>query len=299
MRTALLTLCTVCLVARSGDFACAAAPRSETVSHFKVTIGSKLKTDSEGETEDIDASTEISYTWQAQARQRSLSFDSILVQASVDGKEVMNTFMDRTRVSTPDTDKTKPGPKDSAPDHLKTALENSFGVPIFVIELDDARKFIRRTRLIDPDAKPVFDQALIANALLFHPEFPDKQETWQSPAGVHMGNNALAKGKLTYVKVPGNSSRPTTRVSGTLVNAAVTSADGQTTIKNAQYVVGGQQTYDMARHEWISGKLSIDVTYQLFEEDREVAKTAGKMVLTLELVNSDTVNELPAPPDAK
>ena len=71
-------------------------------------------------------------------------------------------------------------------------------------------------------------------------------------------------------------------MSGTLSKDSYKLPEGPLTIKNAKYVVNGEQHFDPARREWVSGKLTIDVAYEMTDGDRAVASTKGAMVASFE-----------------
>ena len=54
------------------------------------------------------------------------------------------------------------------------------------------------------------------------------------------------------------------------------------TIKNATYVVNGEETYDPRQREWVAGKMTMDITYKLWANNQDVGGTSGTMVLTFQ-----------------
>jgi hypothetical protein len=109
----------------------------------------------------------------------------------------------------------------------------------------------------------------------------DKNE-WSAPTEVSMGNGGFAKGQLNYKKVEGGKNGQAVKVSGTLTNDGFAVPNSPLTMKSAKYVVDGVQTYDPAQKEWTSGKMNIDVSYEMAATGQPVGVAKGTMVVSLE-----------------
>ena len=204
------------------------------------------------------------------------------VKASEGEKELMNSFMSRAKFVNTQNGQTQEVPFDQAPDELKSMLKDSFEVPLCKIEVDNNDKEVKRTIVAGAGAKTLVDNGLIANAVLFHPAYFTDKDEWQSDAEISMGNGGFAKGKLTYKKVPGGKGGQAVKVTGTLSNDNFKQPGSPLVIKDVKYVVTGEQTYDPAVKEWVSGKLTIDVSFQIVFEDDTKVSNKGTMVMTLE-----------------
>jgi hypothetical protein len=225
-----------------GTFAVAAEPDKEVAHQFKFTITANLEMDVQGKKQKVVGDTEANYKWTRNSRERILSFNSVSVKVNVDGKQMMNTFMSRAKVTNTADGKTDTVPVENAPEQLKTMLEDSFGVPICKLKLDEKGKEVKRTVVAGPGAKDFIDNGMIANALLFHPPVVRDQDEWQAAAEVSMGNGGYARGKLTYKKEDTGKGGESFKVSGTLTNDGFKKLGTQLTIRKVNYIVRGKQT---------------------------------------------------------
>jgi hypothetical protein len=264
-----------------GAFVAAAEPDKDSPATFKVVLASKMETDIQNKKQKFATETEYVYAWKRNDNVRELTYESVRVKFDSE-KEQFSVFMNRDKSITTQSGAIQEVTVDKAPEDLKKKLQDSFGAVLCKVEVDANGKEVKRTVIAGPGAKDVIDSGVIANALLFHgPYYPDKDE-WQADAEISMGKGGYAKGKLTYKKVPGTKGAPTYKVSGTLSNDAVAIPGSPVSIKDAKYVVSGEQTFDPAQKEWTAGKLSIEVSSQTIVNEQPLGTTKGTMVATFE-----------------
>jgi hypothetical protein len=257
-----------------------AAERSHS---FKLRIVAVIDVETQGKNQKVDADTVLKYTWKQRGGERALHFDSALVKAKKDGDPFMDTFMSRARVTNTEAGKTTEVSLENAPGELKQMMQDSFGVPLCKLRVDETGKEVKREIVAGPGAKTLLEQGMIANARLFHPPFVPGKDEWSAATEVSMGNGGFAKGELTYKKGVRARGRQVVKVSGTLTNDGFKSPDTMLTFKNVKYVVSGEQTYDPSAGEWVSGKLLINVLFQL-TRDALVGSAKGNMVLSFDEV---------------
>lgn len=263
-----------------GTFAIAAEPSQ---SHsFKFTIESHVDMVIEGEKQKIDADTELHYTWNHQGGERNLSFDSMLVKVNKDDIQTMNIFMSREKFENMERGQTDVVPFEEAPDELKKILQDSFGVPVYKMQVDGNGKELKREVVAGPGAKDIIEQGVIANARLFHAPFMRAQDKWSAATEITMGNGGFANGELTYKKAAGGKGGQAVKVSGTLTNEGFKVAGTPVSIKEAKYVIDGMQTYDPAQREWISGNLDVDVFFVMTAGNKPLATAKGTMVFSVD-----------------
>ena len=242
---------------------------------FNITLRSKMDIVAQGKVQKVDAETDIYYTWTRNARRRVLSIQSLMAKVGVDGKPLSNGFMSRAKITQTEQGETQEVLLESATEELKQMLQDSFDSPVCEREVDDNGREVKRTVVAGPGAKDLIDSGIIANALLFHPPFLQDQNEWQAQTEVSMGNGGYATGRLSYTKTGGAKIGQTVKVSGTLTNESFKKPGTPVTIKNASYVVRGEQTYDPSQQAWVSGEIAIDVSFQLAANDRIVSSAKG------------------------
>ena len=88
---------------------------------------------------------------------------------------------------------------------------------------------------------------------------------------------------MTYTKIPGGKGGQAVKVAGTLTADNV-KGQGGTMIKDGKYKVTGEQTYDTERKEWVAGKLTMDVSFQMTDGTKVVATAKGEMDVTFGLL---------------
>jgi hypothetical protein len=102
-----------------------------------------------------------------------------------------------------------------------------------------------------------------------------------------MGNGGFARGKLTYLKqANGKAGQTVVKVSGLLLNDSFKQPGTRLILKKVRYVVSGNQTYDHALREWISGKLSFKISYLMEANDKLLGYTEGIILVVLETLPS-------------
>jgi hypothetical protein len=241
---------------------------------FKLTLESKMEMDISGKKQAIDAHTEFDYTWQKTAQTRSLIVDSVFIKAGANGKIAMNTLMSRQKFTSVEDGKTTEILFDKAPPALQASMKDSFGVPLLEMQVDAGGKETSRKVIAGPGAKDLLDNGVLANGLLFHPPAPTGQAEWQADSEMSMGNGGYAKGKLTYKKI---ADRPgdVYAVTGTLSNQNFPRVGTPVVVKDARYAVSGEQTYDTAQKEWASGKLKVDVGFEMTANGKTVGTAKG------------------------
>jgi len=250
-----------------------------TVAHaFRVEIDSDVDMEVQGQKQKLDADTELRYTWRQTGLERVLNFDSMKVKLQSNAMEMMDSFMSREKFTNTFQGKTDEVAVDQAPPALKSMLEDSFGAPLVKLQVDKEGKELKREVVAGPGASAIVENGMIANAMLFHGPFPQGRKQWESEMQISMGNGGFAKGTLTFVQTKGNNYK----VSGELSNEFFQQPGVPVAIKNAHYVVTGDETFDPADNDWGSGKFNIDVAFDLAAEKETIGKAKGKMVVTFE-----------------
>lgn len=263
--------------------AVAAAADKEVAHSFQVTIVGQLDMEVQGQKQKVDGDTELRYTWRRSGQERTLSFDAMALKLQVDGKEQMNTSMSRAKVVNIRQGEKSEVLFENAPEQAKKILQDSFGAPVCKLQVDESGKEVKREVVAGPGAQSlIVDPGMIANAVLFHPPFPVGKDEWEADTEVTMGKSGYAKGKLTYTKVAGGNKRQTVKVSGTLTNDSSKQPGTQQGVSGARYIVRGEQTYDPAQQEWVSGELTMDVSFQMTSDDKPIGSAKGQMTLSFE-----------------
>jgi len=264
----------------------AAAADLELSHPFKLTLVSELQMDIQSQKQKVIADTALHYTWKQTGSERTLSFDSVRVKAIVDGKELMATFMSRAKFANRQDGTTDVIPFEKAPVALQKILHDSFGVPLCKLQVDKVGKEVKRELLAGPGAEDFVAKGTMSNAMMFHAPFVPDQNEWDAGAEITLGNGGFVKGNLVYHKGAVGKGKVPVKVSGTLTNDAYNEPGSPLTIENARYVVNGDQTYDPARREWVSGKLTLDVSFDLSADGNSVGQAKGTIIANLALLPS-------------
>lgn len=263
----------------------AAPPATAPESHsFHVAIVSELQNKlGNGVTQKMEATADVRYTWKNVDRDRILTFDQLGTKALMDGKLLINATMSRDKFINVSEGMTTEIKSSEAPERLRKMLQASFGEPLCKLQRDADGKEVKRTIMSSPDAKDMIDNGMIVNALLFHPPYYSGKTEWQSESEIRMGKGGTAKGKLRYKKSEGN----TWQVTGTLSNDEFMRENDGFTLKKAKYAVDGSQSYDAALREWVAGKMSINVGYEMYQDDTKVGTANGTMRATFERIEPE------------
>lgn len=247
---------------------------------YTLTIASDLqiKAQDQPKPEDLHAMTTLDYALAVQGQTREVTIQAVAVRAQIGDKDLSDSRMDRRGVSIkvgeqPVSDVSY----EQAPDPLKAVLDD-FDRPAASYTLDAEGGEASQKLLIKPDSSLV-ENGLIALTRLFHVRFPKDEDRWESPASVSLSSGQFARGPLTYEKAGADADgRVTVKVSGTLKAEGKLGA-GE--IRNGVYKVSGTQIYDPTLHEWVSGDLALDVTFDLATPGEPLTSANGTMKVSL------------------
>lgn len=282
MRRSYTTLLTAVAILIGGSFLAAFEPPQR--HSFKVTIEGDILVSGDGVKEKIDADTVLRYTWTSEGNHRSLALDSLKVKATGNGRTMIDSFMSREKFVISTDGATDEIMAESAPAELKEMLLDSFGETVCKLEVDSDLKEIKREITAKAGAKTLVDQGMISNGVLFHPPHYSNKNEWSSPTEVSMGNGGYVTGDLTYEKMEETDGVKRYSVTGTLKNAGFKLPGQPIEIKNATYVVKGEQSFDLGKKEWQKGRWVIDVSYDMNSGGKVVATTSGEMIIGFEVV---------------
>lgn len=258
-----------------------AADGEKSACSFRMTIVSRVKGNAGGKAIAIDADTTLRYTLERDGREVALIFDEVATRAARDGQVLMDVTMSRARLKEVHDGEVAEVSAADPPQQLKKILEDSFGVPVCKIAVDEDGKETNRTAVAGPGAKGLFDNGQIANARLFHPAFPSARGKWQEDREVSMGNGNMVRGKLAYEKLTAKGDLVPVKVSGNLDNTQAKLPDPQLSVLT-KYEVSGQQVYNTARREWVAGDLLFKVSMRMEKEGKAVGSSEGTLRVKLE-----------------
>lgn len=248
--------------------------------HFRINIDSTIDMEITGKKQNVTALTELAYQWRKDAKGRTLFLDSTFVKAEMNGQPLMNTLTNAEKFLETKGDKKTEILINDANDELKKILVDSYTAPICVLTVDASGAETERSIVAKEGAKSQIDNGIIANCTMFHPPyFADKQE-WERQTEFSAGNGAYVKGNLLYKKGEKTATGQKVTFSGTLTNPGYLRPGTPLKMENNIYKISGEQTYDPASKEYVSGKLVIDVSFDLSVSDKAIGNAKGKMNLT-------------------
>jgi hypothetical protein len=254
------------------------ADPTQAASSFRATFSSLMETKGPAKRAKTHVDSECRYTWQRSGKDRTLVLDSVDLRATRDGQETANTFLSRAKFVTTEQGQTREVLFADAPAELKQVLQDSFGVPLVKLQLDDDGRVVKRTVVAGAGAKGLFQGGSITNTFLFHPPPPPPaRDAWDADAEFDTGFGVTVHGKLTY-QAAGKGN--TYQVSGTLAGAEKR-PDSAATVK-ARYTVTGELTYHPGLREWVLGELTLVVSVQEVVDGTVVGSARGAILATCE-----------------
>lgn len=254
---------------------------AQTETRFQLTIASQLLVESKPSVEKVSTLTTIAYTWKRMGALSALLLDSIELQGSRDGREIMDLFLSREKVKNNLSGQFDVKTLKDAPPGTKAMMEDSFGKELYKVRTDADGRIVEKTKVAGEGAKDFIEGGTVAGAFLFHAPYLRGQEKWTAPAEVTMGNGGFATGDLTYEKRANENGLTRVKVSGLLTKDRFKPAGSPIEVKNARYEVSGEQTFDEKRQEWTEGELTFDVSFQMEANGIETASSKGIMKLRL------------------
>jgi hypothetical protein len=262
-----------------------ADPELKRAPHFQLTITSKLDlelTDAKVKVQ-TETSGHVRYYWVSRGRDRELYLESIEHTGTMNGQQLRYELITGEKYVFLDCGRKREIPLETAAEPVKTRIIDGFYYPLCRLTLDKDGKEVDRVVSSRPGAKYHVDAGQVARGTLFHPPFPKDESEWTAVATWPIGTGGLAEGKLTYKKKGAvEKDLQTVEVAGALVSAEFKDPVEPFTSKDVRYVVRGEQTFDMARREWVSGKWTVDVSFKLISTRSPSGSAKGEMVLTFE-----------------
>jgi len=237
----------------------------------------------------VIANTLVQYRWKRMGNVQQLFVASQQVSAEMNGQLVMETTMSRERFSMRNQEGLTDIAFEEANPELQQLLIDSHEKPLCDIRIDDWGRKVERTDSANAGAKDTLANGVVENTRICHPPFPGT-DTWEAPCAISMGNGNFTRGNLQY-KIVGNRSehdKVDVEVSGQLTGSG---KQGILEIRNAVHAVRGSQVYDVARREWLSADLHIDVGFDLYQDAEKVGHATGTMKLTMSIQDDQTADQ--------
>ena len=122
-------------------------------------LASNMETAAGGQSQKVDANTDLRYTWIQVGPERILSFDSSRVKANADGKEIMAIYMSRAKYATRKDGKTEVVPFENVPAELKPILQDSYDVPLCKLQVDESGREVKRDVIAGPALRTLSTRA--------------------------------------------------------------------------------------------------------------------------------------------
>jgi hypothetical protein len=298
------------------------APGGRAGESFHLNIASQLNLYVNNVSQQMDGDSTLAYTLCRRDREVTLSLDWLRSRICRNGMPQVYATLSREGVVQHSREPEERMPCAEAPADVQALLGDAFGGPVARIELSEWGEDLRRTVVAGPGARAMLEPGLIGQARMFHVMFPPDNDRWLAAVEMNLGSGGAVRGSLLYEKVsapgtsapgngaaaapgtpvpaaaaalapggaavpaaPGSATPPgqvLVKVSGTLLNEVYQDPVSKLTYRNARYVVKGEQTYDLQRHEWLAGELNVTFSIPLEQEGQNVGSAYGTMRLTLE-----------------
>jgi len=224
------------------------------------------------------AQTELKYSWITGKNKAELIFHSMKASMQQDGQQTMNVFTSRDHFELLQNGQQLSFDYDEANPNIQARMHDSFDTPMWELKLHKNGDEIRRKATTAPGAQQLLSN--ITNATLFHVRFHPTLDEWESEKELQGGNLGVATGTFMYQKLQTDkeSKKVEIEVTGELTNEGSASY-GE--VKNAEYCVKGTQTYDLEMNDWVSGNLTIEIRYELYQHGELLADVEGTMMVVL------------------
>jgi hypothetical protein len=254
----------------------APAPKAASAHVYDIRVASVIEINLQGAIQKVEGDSHLQYSWSHEGNARTLIFHSVSVDAKANGRIVLGSTMSRDKLVTTQNGTRKEVAADDATPDQKRQLRGCFDVPLCRIQVDENGKELKREILAGDDAGLMTEGGLISNAALFHSPFMRGMDSWKADAEVNTGNG-VAKGPLTYTKAPSENGRHVVKVSGTLINKEFRMPGKSVSMKDIQYIVTGEQTYDLHRADWIAGTLQMNLSLKMEGPNNAAGTGAGTL----------------------
>jgi len=236
---------------------------------------------SEGPPQQINANTEVHYTWRWQGPQADLLINQMTTEVLQNGLPMTKFWGNRTAFVTEQGGEVFSETYESGNPDVQQRLGQCFDNPLYRIVVDANGQEIRREKLVEGTAAQLLtDNGIDANARMFHPPFYGDRDRWESTREVAMGNNSVARGPLTYEVTKRSPAIVEVQVTGRLAGAQ-RPQPGLTA--DVFYDVRGTQAYDTRLREWVGGTWHLDVTMEMQYEDQKISGT-GTIEVSMSLL---------------
>jgi hypothetical protein len=268
--------------------AVAEAPPAARTTHFKLRLLS-VSTSDPGNSK-LESDAESGYAWTVEGGQRTLSYDLLHMAFKVEGKVTADVTMSAKRFARLQENGTVADMNlEQAPERVKTALADTFGVPLAKITVDANGREVEGSRTIVAvrASKAMMDNGALVSSTLMHPPFFADKKEWEAPATISIGDKNATEGTLTYTRVADENGLPTFSVAGTLVRDEVVKPGSALTDKNFKHVVKGKQSYNPALGEWVAATWNVDISFDVFKGEKRVGGTTGTIKVEFRKVDGE------------
>lgn len=257
---------------------------------YRVSIDSTLKTWADPSAPmTLRGLADFDYRLVRMGHRVEVAVDRMTMSASVDGREINDTKMSRRGIVIRQEGKTRTMDRDDGNPRLGLMLDQ-FEVPLAILALDPEGAEVGRD--LKFDSGPLVEAKGVDNARIFHPKFPKAEAEWDAMSLMPLGKGRTARGTLHYVKRPGKAAdgRVEVDVSGRL---ELVGELGTAKARRGDYTVKGSQTYDPSLGDWISGKLTVNMSYETVRPDGTTFYGRGSVVMTLVRLGAGGVKDRP------
>ena len=252
-------------------------------SYFKLTAKSHTDVEQSAGSQKIDADLELKYTHQKTNDGIVVTLYSMELKMYQDGAFIEDTLMTRDKFVQQEGDQKIESTFDELPPEQQEAMAGAFATNLIRIKLDADQNELGRQILSDA-GYAIIKEGNINSLRLMHGPYHHGIDRWQGIKRIPMTMGIILDCPVEYAKAtgPGNE----INVSGSLSKDEVDSPQADVAIKKVSCGLSGKESFDETIGEYVSGNMTLQYKFQIFQKGVQTGTLDGKLELSLEWVRT-------------
>jgi hypothetical protein len=259
--------------------------------YYSLTIDSVIKVTVGPNTIPVKTKTVLAYSFEKKENSKKLLVDSMMVQVNQSGKQVLDHFLSRKKIRMVGNNQNMEvffdGSEEAEKVKKENKIEDKFMHPICDITYDKEKNITLRNVIAKPGALDLVNNGMIDNALTFQARYEEGKKELDFPCRLSIGSGNFVTGTLKLTRTKDEEGKAVFEIKGILANKSC--MQGRMQIKDAKYVVKGEQTYNKKLNKWESGKMECAVTFLTLAGI--TVHNKGTMILALQTLSEPLVLE--------
>jgi hypothetical protein len=235
----------------------------------------------------VTVDTRLSYTWAVTPSRRVLTINSMSSKITAAGVTVMQYSADAALVVSLKDGVEKKTPVGELPPEKRECVEDAFGKPACVLEVDaNGRETGRKMTMTNAAKRLLGGDGVVTNVLFFHPVTLPAGKSWAAERTLDSGDAGTIGGTIEFKESPEAGPVKTFAISGSLKPSKL--PDEKVGPRDFTCALSGRQTFDPNTKVWQSARVTADMGFESIVEGKSLGNFVVKM--TYEVAPAKNLN---------